>query len=359
MTSIGSKKSKCVNILLSICSKDNLPKSIFRSITNLKAIYKMRFHNTTAGRLDAILSQQLQEPRNQIEKLIKNVGVKVDGKKVHKSSYKLLGNEEIEYEFVEAQKEKESYEVDFDIDVLYEDDDILIVNKPPFLTVHPALSVKEVTLVDWLIKRGISLSTISGEERHGIVHRIDKETSGALVIAKNNESHVKLSEQLEDKTMGRYYLSLIDVPLKEDCIIDQPIGRSYKNRLKMAVVEGARESKSAFAKLCLSHDEHTELISAKLFTGRTHQIRVHLSSLSRHILGDSLYGFKSQNSKIPRVMLHAYILYLRHPRTDEYMQVIAPLFEDFENLLKKHFNEDCINEKIDSNFIVKHFDTFC
>lgn len=319
----------------------------------------MIFENTMAGRLDAILAAELSQPRNQIEKLIKNIGVKVDGKTIQKSSHKLLGNEVIEYEFIEADKQKESYEVDFDIEVLYEDDDILIVNKPPFLTVHPAPSVKEVTLVDWLIKQGISLSTISGEERHGIVHRIDKETSGALVIAKNNEAHVKLSAQLEDKSMGRYYLALVDVPLKEDCIIDQPIGRSHRNRLKMAVVEGARESKSAFAKLCLSHDENTELISAKLFTGRTHQIRVHLGVLSRHILGDSLYGFKSQNSKISRVMLHAYILYLKHPTTGKHMQVIAPLFEDFENILKKHFNEDCINEKIDSNYITEHFNSFC
>lgn len=319
----------------------------------------MKFQNSVPGRLDAILAKELDKPRNQIEKLIKNVGIKVNGVLTCKNSQKLLGGEEIEYEFVQAQKQQESYEVDFDIEILYEDEDVIVLNKPPFLTVHPAPSVKEVTLVDWLIKKGVSLSTISGEERHGIVHRIDKETSGALIVAKNNEAHLKLSMQLENKSMGRYYLALIDVPLKEDCTIDQPIGRNARNRLKMAVVAGARESKSAFAKLCLSKDKQTELIAAKLFTGRTHQIRVHLGFLSRHILGDSLYGFKSQNSKIPRVMLHAYVLYFVHPTTGKILQVQAPLFDDFETLLKKHFDEECINEKINSDFISKYFDTFC
>jgi len=114
----------------------------------------------------------------------------------------------------------------------------------------------------------------------------------------------------------------------------------------------------AFCKLALSKDEKTELIAAKLFTGRTHQIRVHLSSLSRHILGDSLYGFKSQNSKIPRVMLHAYLLYLKHPKTGENLLIKAPLFEDFKDLLKKQFEEDEIDEKIDNSYIIERFSTF-
>ncbi|WP_024955511.1 RluA family pseudouridine synthase [Sulfurospirillum arcachonense] len=319
----------------------------------------MTFTCKQSGRLDAIMSKELSLPRNQIEQLIKQVGVKVDNKEVKKSGLKLKGDEVIEYDFVEAKKEKEHYEVNFDIDVLYEDEDILVINKPPFLTVHPAPSVKEATVVDWLIKRGISLSTISGDERHGIVHRIDKETSGALVIAKNNEAHMYLSRQLEDKSMGRYYLAITDIPLKENTIVDKPIGRNRKNRLKMDVVQDGREAKSAFCKLALSKSEKIELIGAKLFTGRTHQIRVHLSALSRHILGDSLYGFKSQKSKIARVMLHAYILYLQHPKTGEFMQVIAPPFEDFENVLKKHFNKDEIDEKIDSSYIIKRFNTFC
>jgi 23S rRNA pseudouridine1911/1915/1917 synthase len=319
----------------------------------------MKIENSQKGRVDAILARKLNLPRNQIEKLIKNVGIKIDGVFTTKNSTKLNGSETIEYEFVEVSSKKQCYGVDFDVEVLYEDNYVLVVNKPPFLTVHPAPSVKEATLVDWLIQKGISLSTISGEERHGIVHRIDKETSGALVVAKTNEAHLGLSKQLEDKSMGRYYLALIDVPIKKDIIVEKPLGRNPINRLKMAVVENGRDAKSAFSPLCLSKDEKTQLISAKLFTGRTHQIRVHLQSLSRHILGDSLYGFKSQNSKISRVMLHAYAIYFRHPSTNQYMQVIAPLFDDFEQILKKHFRKECINEKITLSYITDNFKLFC
>lgn len=315
----------------------------------------MEFTCKEPKRLDIAMSEALELPRNQVEKLIKNIGVQVNGKEVKKSSFKLLGGETISYNFVEAIPQKSVYEVDFDIDVLYEDEDILVVNKPPFLTVHAAASVKEATLVDWLIKRGIALSTISGDERHGIVHRIDKETSGALVVAKNNEAHLCLSKQLEDKSMGRYYLALIDLPLKENIIVDLPIGRSAHNRLKMAVDRQGRVAKSAFCKLLPSIDEKKELIAVKLFTGRTHQIRVHLGALSRHILGDGLYGFKSQSGTIPRVMLHAYILYLQHPRTNAFMQINAPLMDDFKDCLHKNFKEEELHEKIKFDSIISSF----
>ena len=301
------------------------------------------------------MSEILNLPRNQVEKLIKNVGVYIDDKLTHKCSVKLVEGNVVRYEFVEANESPSQYEINFDVPILYEDDDLLVINKPPFLTVHAAPSVKEATLVDWLKFKGINLSTISGEERHGIVHRIDKETSGALVIAKNNEAHVSLSAQLEDKSMGRYYVAIIDLPLKENVVVELPIGRSLKNRLKMDVVKDGRMAKSAFAKLVLSKDTKKELIAAKLFTGRTHQIRVHLQGLSRHILGDSLYGFKSQNGTIPRVMLHAYILYLKHPRTGQLLQINAPLWDDFNTYLTHHFTKEEVNEKITLDSIVNGF----
>ena len=308
------------------------------------------------GRLDKVLQQYLKSTRNQIEHFIKNGNVKVDGKIVKKCGYKLSGGENIEYDIKKADSKKE-YEVDFDIEKLYEDEDILIINKPPFLTVHPAPSVKEATLVDWLKKENISLSTISGEERHGIVHRIDKQTSGALVIAKNNESHLELSRQLEDKSMGRYYLAIIDTPLKDNIIVEKSIARNRKNRLKMAVDEKGRVAKSAFLKLITSNNEKNELIAAKLFTGRTHQIRVHLSTLSRHILGDDLYGFKSKEGKIKRVMLHAYILYLIHPKSKKKIYVKAPLLKDFKDILEKNFTMENVYEKIDTDYIIHSFNT--
>ena len=304
-------------------------------------------------RLDRFLAEALEVSRNQVEKLIKEELVSVNGKVVAKTSFKVERGDEVAYAFREAEK-KEAVTVNFDVEVLYEDDYLLVINKPAGLVVHPAPSVKEPTLVDWLIRRGISLSTISGEERHGIVHRIDKETTGALVIAKTNEVHEKLSRQLQDKSMGRYYLALIDYPLKENIIIDKPIGRNPRNRLKMDVVPGGKSAKTAFVKLITSpHD--VELIAAKLFTGRTHQIRVHLSSLGRHILGDDLYGFKSKRDKITRVNLHAYLLYLTHPISGQKMEFIAPLFEDMQLFLSKNFDQGDIDEKINPLALAARF----
>ena len=306
-----------------------------------------------AGRIDKILSDTLDISRNQIEKLIKEGLVSINGATVRKTSFKVQEGDEIAYVFKKAKK-REPVEVDFDIEVLYEDEYLLVINKPSGLVVHPAPSVKEPTLVDWLVQKGISLSTISGEERHGIVHRIDKETTGALVVAKDNRVHIKLSEQLQEKSMGRYYLALIDHPLKDDVIVDKPIGRNLKNRLKMDVVPHGKEAKTAFKKL-LASQYGIELVSAKLFTGRTHQIRVHLNALGRHILGDDLYGFKSKRDKIPRVYLHAYLLYLTHPVTGKQMEFVAPLFDDMQTYLTKYFEEDEIEKKLDPKCLKEGF----
>jgi 23S rRNA pseudouridine1911/1915/1917 synthase len=304
-----------------------------------------QFNVKEAGRIDKILATELDVSRNQVEKLVKDGLVSVNGKTISKTSFKVAEGDEVTYVFKEAEK-RVVPPIDFDVEVLYEDEYLLVVNKPSGLVVHPAPSVKEPTLVDWLIHKGISLSTISGEERHGIVHRIDKETTGALVVAKDNKTHEKLSEQLQDKSMGRYYLALVDCPLKDDVVVDKPIGRNPNNRLKMDVVPHGKLAKTAFKKL-LTSSRGVELIAAKLFTGRTHQIRVHLNTLGRHILGDDLYGFKSKRDKIARVNLHAYLLYLVHPISGEKMEFIAPLFDDMKTYMIKYFDWDEISKKID------------
>ena len=304
-----------------------------------------KFVASKAGRIDKVLAQELDVSRNQVEKLVKDGLVSVKGKIITKTSFKVAEGDEITYKFKEAEK-RAPVEIDFDVEILYEDEYLLVVNKPSGLVVHPAPSVKEATLVDWLIKKGISLSTISGEERHGIVHRIDKETTGALVVAKDNKVHGMLSEQLQDKSMGRYYLALIDCPLKDDIVVNKPIGRNPSNRLKMGVVPHGKSAKTAFKKL-LTSAYGVELISAKLFTGRTHQIRVHLNTLGRHILGDDLYGFKTKRDKIARVNLHAYLLYLIHPITGEKMEFTAPIFDDMKTYMTKYFDQNEIDEKID------------
>ncbi|RUM76739.1 MAG: RluA family pseudouridine synthase [Sulfurovum sp.] len=310
---------------------------------------------TAPDRLDKVLSQALHVSRNQVEKLVKDGHVCVNGKTIDKTSFKVAQEDTITYTFKEAKK-RVAPPINFDIEVLYEDEYFLVVNKPSGLVVHPAPSVKGATLVDWLVHKGISLSTISGEERHGIVHRIDKQTTGALVVAKDNATHEALSNQLRDKSMGRYYLALIDCPLKDNILIDQPIGRNPKNRLRMDVVPYGKSAKTAFIKLAQGKNNE-ELIVAKLFTGRTHQIRVHLNAIGRHILGDTLYGFKSKSDKITRVNLHAYLLYLVHPKTGEKMEFKAPLFEDMRTYINKNFNQGDINEKINSLTIPSLFAT--
>ena len=302
------------------------------------------FKTNTSGRIDKILASELDVSRNQVEKLVKDELVSVNGKTISKTSFKVVVGDEVAYTFKEAEK-RVVPPIDFDVEILYEDEYLLVINKPSGLVVHPAPSVKEPTLVDWLIHKGISLSTISGEERHGIVHRIDKETTGALVVAKDNKTHEKLSEQLQDKSMGRYYLALIDCHLKDDTIVDKPIGRNPKNRLKMDVVLQGKTAKTAFVKLAQTIYD-VELIAAKLFTGRTHQIRVHLNTLGRHILGDDLYGFKTKRDKISRVNLHAYLLYLVHPHTGEKMEFVAPLFDDMKDYITKYFDQELVDNKI-------------
>ncbi|MDR0666210.1 MAG: RluA family pseudouridine synthase [Campylobacteraceae bacterium] len=307
-------------------------------------------------RLDHFLTSELNVSRNSVTELIKNALVSVNGTIQTKAGLKLNKNDTVVVEFPEAKKSEKSA-VDFDIPIIFEDDDILIINKPPHLTVHPAPSVKEPTLVDWLKSKNISLSTLSGEERSGIVHRIDKGTSGALIVAKNNAAHANLAKQLENRTLGRYYLALIDYPLKNDVIVDKPIGRNPKNRLKMAVVQNGRSAKSAFCPLLTNENKQIELIAAKLFTGRTHQIRAHLNALGRHILGDNLYGFKSQKDKIDRVMLHAYRLYLIHPASGEKMIFTADLYDDFREQLLKFFTKEKLYETLRADTIALRFDT--
>ena len=316
------------------------------------------------NRLDKFLASQIDASRNQIEQLIKKEYVKVDGKTVSKTGLKLKENQTVEVHFPELELNPVKDEIfvkeslkDKDVEIIYEDEHILVINKPYNLTVHDAPSVKDATLVDWLKLKKISLSTISGEERHGIVHRLDKGTSGVMVVAKTNEAHLGLSKQLEDKSMGRYYLAIVDMPLKENIIVEKPIGRNSNNRLKMSIEENGRNAKSAFSKIALSNNEKFELIACKLYTGRTHQIRVHLSSMNRHILGDNLYGFKGELNKINRFYLHAYYLYLTHPITNKQMSFKANLPTDINDFLNNNFKKENINDTLNESYIISSFNT--
>jgi len=317
---------------------------------------RLPFSVNTPERLDTFLSASLNEPRNQIAQLIKNGHVAVDGTSTPKPGLKLKPGQQVEVTLPEPQSEAAA-PIDFDVLILFEDDALLIIDKPSGLTVHPAPSVKEPTLVDWLKHHDVRLSTLSGEERHGIVHRLDKGTSGTMVVAKTNKAHEALSRQLQDKSMGRYYLAVVTPPLKNDLtLVEHPIGRSPNNRLKMATVTHGKSAKTLFKKLLLSRDGKQELIACKLFTGRTHQIRVHLETFSRHILGDHLYGIKSNPDRIQRILLHAHTLFFTHPETGEKMRFQAPVPEEFERWLQTHFDMETLDELLASDRIDALFD---
>lgn len=311
-----------------------------------------------ALRLDIFLAKHLKQSRSQIAGLIKNKGIRLNNKICDKSAYKLKIGDELEVLELIADKPTANYKPNFDIEILYEDEDLLVINKPAGVVVHSAASVKEATLVDWLLAKNYTLSTLNGQIRAGLVHRLDKGTSGAMIIAKNNATHQFLSKQLLDKSMGRFYLALINLPLKDDIIIiEKPLARSPKNRLKKITLKekskGSKEAKSAFVNL-LSQNA-INLIAAKLFTGRTHQIRAHLESLNRHILGDELYGYKGK--KVDRVMLHSYFLYFTHPKKGEKFFIKAPIYNDFSMILNE-FDKGVLDEKTSLDYI-KHCFSAC
>ncbi|MBU0720140.1 RluA family pseudouridine synthase [bacterium] len=313
--------------------------------------------SSQAERLDTFLASQIGQSRSQVAQLIKQECVFVENKLVTRAGVKLKPEQNVRVEFPHAKKEA-ALEVDFDVEILYEDDDVLVINKPTGVTVHPAPSVKEATLVDWLKHKGIRLSTISGEERHGIVHRLDKGTSGTMVIAKNNQAHEFLSAQLQDKSMGRYYIAVLTPPLKEDITtIELNIGRSASNRLKMACVETGKYAKTMFRTLALSNDEKNQLVACKLFTGRTHQIRVHLESINRHILGDHIYAQSPKAEKSERILLHAYMIYFIHPTTKKELSFVAKFDDVMEEYITKKFNSEQIDEVMDTNYILHSFTT--
>ena len=310
-------------------------------------------------RLDIFLASQIGQTRSQIASLIKHNCVFVEDKLVTRPGVKLKDQQSVRVEFPEA-KESAALDIDFDVEILYEDEDVLVINKPSGVTVHPAPSVKEATLVDWLKHKGVRLSNISGEERHGIVHRLDKGTSGTMVVAKNNVAHEFLSEQLQDKSMGRYYLAVINPPLKDDITtIEQNIGRSASNRLKMACTDGGKTkyAKTMFKVLSLSNDEKQQFIACKLFTGRTHQIRVHLESMNRHIIGDHIYALSPKQENSERILLHAYMIYFVHPTSKKELSFIAPLDDVMKEYLEKKFDMEQIDEVMDTYNILHSFST--
>ena len=286
-------------------------------------------------RIDKYLSEQLEDmTRSHIQKLIKENMVRVNGMAV-KSNFKLSASDQIEVEIPEL-KEPDILPENIPLDILYEDQDILVVNKPKGMVVHPAPGHYTGTLVNAIMYHcKDNLSGINGVLRPGIVHRIDMDTTGSLLICKNDRAHQALAEQLKEHSITRKYHAIVHGRLKEDeGTIDKPIGRHPIDRKKMSVhCTNGREAITHYR--VLKRFQQFTYIECQLETGRTHQIRVHMSSIGHPILGDQVYGPAKCPYKLQGQTLHAKVLGITHPITGEYMEFDAPLPDYFQALLEK------------------------
>lgn len=285
-------------------------------------------------RIDLYLSEKIEDmSRSQVQKLIGDGNIKVNQKDI-KSNYKVRKNDSIDVIIPEPVMLEITPE-DIDIEIMYEDDDIAVVNKPQGMVVHPAAGNYSGTLVNALLAKCSNLSGINGVIRPGIVHRIDKDTSGVLVVAKNDNAHKALAEQIKEHSMKRVYMALVEGVIKNDeGTIDLPVGRHPVERKRMAVVQKNGRNAVTHYKV-LERFKVNTLVEARLETGRTHQIRVHMSYIGHPLVGDPVYGFKKQHFKLKGQALHAMTLGFIHPTTKEYMEFNAPLPEYYEQLLCK------------------------
>ena len=284
-------------------------------------------------RLDAFLSADGALTRSQAARLIAEGRVRVNGKPAAKSA-RLSGGETVTVD-VPQLRETALPPQDIPLDVVYEDDDVIVVNKPTGLVVHPAPGHPDGTLVNALLHHcGDSLSGIGGEKRPGIVHRIDRDTSGLIIAAKNDAAHLALSAQLKDHSLSRTYECLVTGNMKQDSgTVNAPIGRSSADRKKMAVVPTGRRAVTHW-EVVARYPGVTHL-RCRLETGRTHQIRVHMAYIGHPILGDTVYGAKKQVPGLTGQCLHAAGLRFVHPRTGEPVELHCPLPPEFTAMLQK------------------------
>mgnify|MGYP002600453006 FL=1 len=290
--------------------------------------------NDKGKRLDIYIAENFNElSRTMIKKLIESNNVLVNDKS-EKVSYKVQANDNISIDIPEA-KETKLKAQEIPLDIIYEDSDIIVVNKPKGMVVHPANGNPDGTLVNAILSIcKNSLSGIGGELRPGIVHRLDKDTSGLIIVAKNDKAHINMSEQIKERNVKKTYIALVrgNVP-EEEATINMPIGRSTKDRKKMAVTKNGKQAITHF-KVLKRYSKYT-LLEIKIETGRTHQIRVHMAEIGYPVVGDAVYSNGKNEFGIEGQMLHAYKLEFMHPITNKHMELTAPLPQYFEEILKK------------------------
>ena len=285
-------------------------------------------------RIDRYLAKQKPElSRSMIQKLIEDHAVLVNQKPV-RTSYQIRKQDQITIQIPEV-KESNMKAQEIPIDIIYEDQDILVVNKPKGMVVHPANGNPDGTLVNAIMaKCKDGLSGIGGELRPGIVHRLDKDTSGLLIVAKNDQAHIKMSEQIKNREVKKIYIALVKGIVKEnEATIQMPIGRSQQDRKKMAVRKDGKEAVTHFK--VLKRYLHNTLLELKIDTGRTHQIRVHMAQIGHPVVGDMVYSKGKNEFGVEGQMLHAKRLEFMHPITGKKLILEAPLPKYFEEILQK------------------------
>ncbi len=284
-------------------------------------------------RIDVYISGQLEEmSRNSVQKLIADGMITVNNKNI-KANYKLKKNDEINIIIPEPEP-LDIVAEDIPIEIVYEDDDLAVINKPQGMVVHPAPGHYTGTLVNGLMYNLKNLSSINGIMRPGIVHRLDKNTSGLMLIAKNDKSHNFLAKALKEHSINRIYYALVEGNIKDDeGVVDAPLGRSEKDRKKRAVT--FKNSKNAITNYWVieRYGKYT-LLKLKLETGRTHQIRVHMKHIGHPVVGDDVYGSKTNKFKLDGQLLHSKSVGFIHPTTNEYMKFESELPEHFVKVLK-------------------------
>jgi 23S rRNA pseudouridine1911/1915/1917 synthase len=283
-------------------------------------------------RLDVFLAREVPElSRSHIQKLIAAGKVTVHGKSV-KANYKVQPADAVELT-IPAPEPVEILAEAIPLDIVYEDSEVVVINKPRGMVVHPAVGNYRGTLVNALLDHCGDLSGINGAIRPGIVHRLDKDTSGVMVVAKTDRAHLSLARQIKDRTAGRKYITIVHGNLKADeGVIDAPIGRHCADRKKMAVTfNNSREAKTRF-RVLQRFGEYT-LAECKLMTGRTHQIRVHMAYIGHPVVGDPKYGPKNPHFAIAGQALHSAELVFRHPVSGDQMVFTAPLPQDMQDIL--------------------------
>ena len=287
--------------------------------------------NQAGERIDRFLADSQDLTRSFLQKILKEGEVMVNGKSV-KANYKLRKGDRVEFEIPEA-VEPDIVAEDIPLSILYEDADVLVVDKPKGMVVHPAAGHYSRTLVNAVMYhcKG-ELSGINGVLRPGIVHRIDRDTTGSIIICKNDMAHNEIARQLKEHSINRRYRAIVTGVLKdEEGTIEGAIGRDKKDRKKMAITADGKPAVTHYR--VLQRFKHYTYVECVLETGRTHQIRVHMASIGHPLLGDEVYGRRSDKYKCEGQCLHAMTLGFHHPRTGEYIEVNAPLPPYFEHLL--------------------------